>query len=164
MQTGNPNDLSILGDGFFAVGANNQVFYTRQGIFSRDGAGRLINPQGYALQAGGSDLVLKDGGFTVEPDGTVLQKGEPVAKIDVVDFKDRRALVSEEGGMFSAPQPGATVDQAAVRQGALESSNVSMGEEMISIMEALRRAESGQKLMNVYDDLMARAITSFGQG
>jgi flagellar basal body rod protein FlgG len=34
---------------------------------------------------------------------------------------------------------------------------------MVSMMEALRRAEAGQRVMNVYDDLMGRAITTFGE-
>ena len=46
----------------------------------------------------------------------------------------------------------------------LEASNVSLGSEMVTIMAALREAQSGQRLMNVYDDLMGHAITTFGQG
>jgi len=34
---------------------------------------------------------------------------------------------------------------------------------MISMMEALRRAETGQRLVGVYDDLMGRVLTSLGQ-
>ncbi len=45
----------------------------------------------------------------------------------------------------------------------IEGSNVSLGEEMVSIMQSLRGAEAGQKLVNVYDDLMGRAISTFGQ-
>jgi flagellar basal body rod protein FlgG len=50
-----------------------------------------------------------------------------------------------------------------VRQGAIEASNVSTGVEMVDMMAAIRRAESGQRLVNVYDDLMGRALTLFGQ-
>jgi flagellar basal body rod protein FlgG len=41
---------------------------------------------------------------------------------------------------------------------------VALGAEMMTIMSALRQAQSGQHLMNTYDDLMGRAITTFGQG
>ena len=34
---------------------------------------------------------------------------------------------------------------------------------MVTIMAALRRAETGQRLANVYDDLMARVLQSVGQ-
>jgi flagellar basal-body rod protein FlgG len=45
----------------------------------------------------------------------------------------------------------------------VEASNVSLGDEMVGMMQALRQAESGARLVQVYDDLMGRAITSFGQ-
>jgi flagellar basal-body rod protein FlgF len=50
-----------------------------------------------------------------------------------------------------------------VQQGAYEASNVTTGDEMVLMMEALRRAEAGQRVMNVYDDLLGRAVTSFGE-
>jgi hypothetical protein len=34
---------------------------------------------------------------------------------------------------------------------------------MVGMMEALRRAESGQRLVLTYDDLMGRALNAFGQ-
>ncbi len=45
----------------------------------------------------------------------------------------------------------------------LESSNVSLGDEMIGMMGALRSADTGARLVQVYDDLMGKAISAFGQ-
>ena len=45
----------------------------------------------------------------------------------------------------------------------LETSNVNMGDEMVAMMEAVRRAETGQRLVTTYDDLMGRALNLFGQ-
>ena len=56
-------------------------------------------------------------------------------------------------------QPG----DATVQQGVYEASNVNTGDEMVMMMEALRRAEAGQRVINVYDDLMGRAVTTFGE-
>lgn len=55
-QTASPTDLAIIGDGFFIVtddaaaqnGAGGALF-TRAGSFSLDGAGRLVNAQGFFL-------------------------------------------------------------------------------------------------------------------
>lgn len=165
-MTGRPLDLAIAGAGFFAVNANGRTLYTRQGEFQRDADGRLVTGQGFPVQAvGGGDIVLKSGDVKVLEDGAVLDAGEAVAKLALVDIRDPQSAAYGEAGLFSVLQDGAEpLDTVAVRQGALETSNVSLGDEMVSMMEALRRAETGQKLVGVYDDLMGRVLTAFGQG
>lgn len=165
IQTGNPYDLDLGGDGFFAVRAGERVLYTRQGQLTRAQDGRLLTAQGYALQLqGGGDLVLRGETFSVSADGVVLDGGEPVGRLAIVDAENRSLFVRADAGLFSAPADALSeVESPVVRQGVLEASNVSSGEEMVAVMEALRRAESGQRLANVYDDLMGRAITTFGQ-
>ena len=166
-DTGNPTDLAISGGGFFTMRtAGGETLYTRQGQFRRDGEGHLVAAGGAVLlQRGGGDLTLKPGDFKVLDDGTVVQSGEPVGRIGIVDFVDARAVRLSGDGLYSAPDASvAALDTASVRQGALETSNVALGSEMMTIMAALRQAQSGQHLMNTYDDLMGRAITTFGQG
>jgi flagellar basal-body rod protein FlgF len=50
-----------------------------------------------------------------------------------------------------------------IRQGTLEASNVVNGADMVSIMESMRRAEVGQKLVHTYDDMLGRVISTLGQ-
>lgn len=166
LETGNPLDLAVAGSGFFVVaGPDGRLVYTRQGQFHRDADGRLLTGAGQAVQTdGGGDLVLRSEVFKVTPDGVVLENGEPRAKLAIIDFTDPAAATPGEAGGFGAPESMVvTVSRPSIRQGALESSNVSNGDEMVAVMEALRRAESGQRLINVYDDLMGRALTAFGQ-
>lgn len=166
-NTGNPGDLAIVGAGFFSVRTHEgHLLYTRQGQFRRDADGYLVNTQGGILQQqGGGDLVLASGGFTVLGDGTVLQAGEAAGRVAVVTLSDPSAVRYDENGLYSAPQDTALpMDAPSLAQGALEASNVSTGAEMITMMAALREAQSGQRLMGIYDDLLGRAITTFGQG
>jgi flagellar basal-body rod protein FlgF len=165
INTKDPNDLAILGQGFFTVRGDGGVLYTRQGQFERTADGRLVTSQGLALQVqGGGDLVLDNGPFQVTSDGAVIQDGKPVGKLAIADVTDARKPASTEGGMFSAPGGDVVqVDSVSIRQGAIEASNVSTGDQMITIMQALRRAEAGQRVVNVYDDLMGRALQVFGQ-
>jgi flagellar basal body rod protein FlgG len=166
INTSNPYDMAILSDGFFEVATPSGILYTRQGSFQRDGDGRLLTTQGYALQAsGGGDLVLQGNTFQVQPDGSVIEDGQLTSKIAIVTFAPGAAAGYANGGFFSAPQSSvADVDDPQVRQGALEASNVSASAEMVSMMAALRSAEAGQKLVNVYDDLMGRLLGAFQQG
>jgi flagellar basal-body rod protein FlgF len=165
-ETGAATDLAIAGQGFFIVRSDEATLYTRQGQFRRDDGGRLVTAQGLALQGrDGGDIVVGDAPFQVAADGTVTRGGEPLARIAVVDFDDRHALLRGEGSAFAAPagtEP-TPVEGAVVRQGMLEDSNVNTGDEMVAMMEAVRRAETGQRLVTTYDDLMGRALSLFGQ-
>jgi flagellar basal-body rod protein FlgG len=167
VTTNNPFDLAISGDGLFVVRSANGVFYTRAGQFQRDGDGRLVNTQGFALQSeDGGDLTLQPGSTVkVQSDGTVLEDGQPTGKIAVASLNNPLAATYAEGGVLSAPSAAVTsVEAPDIRQGAYETSNVSSGDEMVTIMAALRQAESGQKLVGVWDDLMGRILETFGQG
>lgn len=141
-----------------------QLLYLRGGQFHRDPEGRLVTAGGLVLQADGGDLALKAGAFKVAADGVVTQGGEPVGRLDIVDFSDRQALGRDASGAFTAPSGEArALDNPSVMQGVVEASNVTTAGEMVSLMGALRRAETGQRLMSTYDDLMGRVLTTFGQ-
>lgn len=163
-KTGNPFDLAISGSGFFVVRSGNNLLYTRDGQFRRDSEGHLVTESGMVLQSDSSDVTVSTSDPQILSDGTVLEGGQPGARISVVDFADQKSLQPAEGGAFSAPD-GAAQDVSApqIHQGMLEASNVNTAVEMLSIMTALRSAESGQKIVQVYDDLMGRAVTAFGQ-
>ena len=49
-SSGNSLDMAINGNGFYAVKAGNQTFYSRAGEFFLDDSGYIVNPQGYQLQ------------------------------------------------------------------------------------------------------------------
>jgi flagellar basal-body rod protein FlgF len=163
-QTGGATDLAIAGEGFFVVRSDDATLYTRQGQFRCDDGGRLVTAQGLALQnMDGGDIVVGEAPFQVAADGAVTRNGEPLARIAVVDFDDRHALIPSEGGFAAGAAEPRPVPGAVVRQGMLEGSNVNTGDEMVAMMEAVRRAETGQRLVTTYDDLMGRALNLFGQ-
>lgn len=166
VDTGNPYDLAVSGEGFFVVRrADGTLLYTRDGQFRRDADGRLVDGRGAVLQADGGDLLLRGQRVEVLGDGVVLEDGEPVARLDVVTFVDPSRLqpAPTGGGLLASAENVQPATSPAVRQGAVETSNVTTAAEMVSVMAALRRAEAGQRLALVYDDLMGRVISSFGQ-
>jgi flagellar basal-body rod protein FlgF len=163
-NTGNAFDLALAGRGFFVVRSGSETLYTRDGQFTRDADGHLVTANGALLQAGGGDVTVGAGAMTVLADGTIMQDGQPADRIAVADFADTAVLTDAGAGLFAAPS-GAATDLAtpAIRQGALETSNISTADEMLSVMAAMRGAESGQRVVQTYDDLMGRALTAFGQ-
>lgn len=165
-RTGNPLDLAISGTGFFRLRAGDDILYSRQGQFSVAADGTVVTRQGHVLQqAGGGDLVLERSAVEILEDGTVLDGSRPVARIGVYSAADPAALRPLGGSMFAGSEEAMEeAPAAAVRQGMVEASNVVLGDEMVTMMTTVRQAEGGARLVQIYDDLLGRAITTFGQG
>lgn len=162
--TGNSHDLAISGEGYFELRGDGPPVYTRNGQFTLDADGRLIGLGGRALQGvGGGDIILPSADATIRADGTVMVGEDLMGRIAVMAFDAADIVSDTDGALQPVETMPTTLEGGVVRQGYLESSNVSMGDEMIALMEAVRRAETGQRLMNVYDDLMGRVITTIGQ-
>ena len=161
----NPLDIAISGTGFFQLRSGESMVYSRQGQFSRAADGTVVSPQGYVLQqAGGGDLVLDSAQVSILEDGTVLDSGVPVAKLAVFAPADPAALTPVGESAFA--MPGGAMDivpDAVLRQGMVENSNVAIGDEMVTMMTALRQSEGGARLVQVYDDLLGRALQTLGQ-
>ena len=174
ISTGSALDLAISGPGLFVLRLGDQIIYSRQGSFIRDADGRLVRSDGYALQAAsGGDLVLKPGSFSVATDGTVTQVGTGAASQSAAEVgrialsrPDDPARLQRVTGGFAASAGVSMSDVAAptVHQGMVEASNAGNGPEMVSIIEASRRAESGRQIIQVYDELLGRAFGVLGGG
>lgn len=164
-QTGNPLDLAISGAGFFRLRDGDTYIYSRQGHFRLAEDGTVVTAQGHVLQqAGGGDLVLERAAVQILTDGTVLDEGRPVGRIALFEPGENAAAQPLAGSLFAMDE-GATADAVGseLRQGMVEASNVSLGDEMVTMMAALRQAESGARLIQLYDQLMDQAVTTFGR-
>lgn len=164
-ETARPLDVAINGDGFFQMRAGERIVYSRQGAFHADGEGHLVGPQGYVLQQrGGGDLIVGGSAVTVTSDGNVLDGERAIGRIAVMRARDTAAVEAIDGGTFAiADDAVEAIDAPSLRPGALEASNVSLGDEMVGMMGAMRGAETGARLIQLYDDLMGKAISSLGQ-
>jgi flagellar basal-body rod protein FlgG len=165
-QTHRPLDLALSGPGFFAVRAGGQIYFTRDGQFSRDSEGRVVNAQGMALQTDAlEDVVVASPAPAIASDGAVVENGAPVAHIGVFEPADSSDLTAIGGSYFTAPDGAlAPMDNPLVRQGALESANVDTASEMIAMMSAMREAEAGARVVQTYDALIEQSILTFSKG
>jgi len=165
ISSGNPLDLAVSGSGFFQVRAGDQLLYTRQGQFRRVENGTVVSAQGHVLQqAGGGDLVLENAAVQILGDGTVLDRGRPVGRVGLSAPAAGVTLNAVGESHFATGGVMEEVAEPMIRQGMVESSNVSMGDEMVTMMAAMRQAEGGARLVQVYDELMGRALTTLGGG
>jgi len=161
--TGNPLDLAIEGQGFFEVQQGGQTFYTRQGNFTLDANAQLRTLSGDLVMGLGGVLQLSTGQPTIERDGRIVENAKPVGQLKLVSFDDPRLLQPVGDGKFL--QGAAVVKNdgvAIVRQGQLEASNVNSAQDMVKLIETMRHFESGQKVIQMYDDMAERVNTKLG--
>jgi len=162
-QTNNGSDLAVQGEGYFVLSNAGETVYSRAGQFHRDADGRLVNAGGLAVQSSGGDITLRSDSFRVLGDGTVLDGEEPVARLDIVQFVDASTAERVGASFRSDPANVMPVDNVRIASGMIEESNVSMAHEFLAMMQAQRTAETGRHLVQTYDDLLGRALTTFGQ-
>ncbi len=168
--TDNQLDMAIQGEGFFQVRKSDGSFaYTRDGSFKLDADGKIVTSSGYELDPGltiNSDVT----GITIAKDGTVTtsdNKGNTavLGNIELARFINNGGLEALGDNLYAeTPASGrpilgtpGTDGFGDVNQGYLESSNVDIVEEMISMIAAQRAYEINSKTVQTVEEMMTMA-------
>jgi flagellar basal-body rod protein FlgG len=170
-QTGNQLDIAIQGDGFFKVVLpDGTIAYTRTGQFRLDAEGRIVNSDGYPLDP---EIAIPVDAISVGigADGTVsvLRQGatavEEVGRIELAKFVNPAGLRRIGNNLFiqtdASGEP--VIDNpgnqglGTLLQGYLESSNVNIVEEMVSLIIAQRAFEFNTKGIIAADEMLGQA-------
>jgi flagellar basal-body rod protein FlgF len=150
--TGNPLDVAIQGEGFFAIQAKQGIRYTRNGQFQRTSDGTLITGEGEpVLNAQNRPLQIPTGSTMIGSDGVISVDGAAVGKIGVFTFPSA-ASITAEGASRYVPVDGATarVTEAALHEGSLESSNQDVIQGTLQLVLVQRQAEMMQKALSMF--------------
>lgn len=161
-KTGNPLDVALTGDACLSV-------QTAQGVrLSRDGA-LTRSPQGLLSQVSGGGIVLGQtgkpiavpedaGSITISPNGQLSINGKSIGQIRLTSVTAKSGAVKTGDNQFteSAARPASA--GSGVRQGYLESSNVSVVKEMVAMISCMRAYETNQKMVQAQDDLTNKAV------
>ncbi|MCB1759835.1 MAG: flagellar basal-body rod protein FlgG [Gammaproteobacteria bacterium] len=169
IQTNNSLDFAIEGRGFLQIlTPDGTIQYTRDGTFSLDQDGQIVNSNGYPLEP--AITVPNDTlSITVGSDGTVSAlvsgSGTPtqIGNIELVDFVNPMGLEAMGGNLFretlaSGAPAAATPGEDGVGtliQGSLESSNVNVVEELVNMIETQRAYEMNSKAIATSDEMLA---------
>lgn len=159
-QTDRKLDFGLHGRGFFAVQSGDETVYTRNGSFNIDDEGyltiqrlgRVLGENG-PIQVNTEDIFVNEQGYVLNANGY-----EVYGRINVVDFADYAQLQKAAGGAFRTEAQPQAADLVQVKQGFLESSNVSMVKEMTDMMSGQRGLQSSAQLLKMYDQLSGKAI------
>ncbi len=155
--TGNPLDVGIEGGGFFAVQTASGTRYTRSGSFQVSSSGVLTTAAGDPVlgdPALGAKAVINvpAGTVSIASDGTLSVNGAVAGSIRLVEFAPGTKLTAEGETLIAAPEGSAKpAQQPALKQGTLESSNVSSIGSVVALIGVQRQAEMLQRALSLFD-------------
>jgi len=170
-NTQNELDLAIEGDGFFQITLpNGETAYTRNGAFKLDSDGRIVNSDGFTLEP---EIAIPSDAMSISVgmDGTVsvLQAGEStpseIGTIELTRFINPAGLISMGKNLFIPSESSGNEiigtagedGMGTLAQGFLEMANVSVVDEMVSMITAQRAYESNSKAIQAADDMLQLA-------
>ena len=151
MPTGNPLDLGIEGDGFFAIQTGQGVRYTRDGRFERAQDGTLTTRAGEpVVDAKLKPIRIPAGEIGVGADGVVSVNGAVAGRIALFSFASGDVLSAEGGNRYAAAAGTKPVAATgSIREGALEASNQSVIDGSLQLVLMQRQAEMMQKAVSM---------------
>jgi len=171
-STGNNLDMAIEGEGFFQVTTPaGDTVYTRNGAFKINENGELVTSDGYLVEP---SITIPDDtlSVTIAADGivNVRQPGSAtptqVGQLQTARFQNSAGLramgrsLFEETEASGAPTTGTPGEDGfgTIAQGFLESSNVSVVEEIVQMVTGQRAYEANSKVIQTSDQVLNTAI------
>ena len=173
LTTDNALDMSIQGRGFFEIlQPDGSIAYTRNGQFTLNDQGQVVTPgAGFLLQP---QIAIPEDAqqITISQDGevsaTLRGQAEPqvLGQMNLSDFINPTGLqpigqnLFVETAVSGAPIQGIPGLQGlgTVIQGALETSNVNVTEELVNLIESQRLYEMNSKVMSSVDQMLGQVI------
>lgn len=168
--TNNSQDVAINGKGFFQVEMpDGTTGYTRDGSFQLNENGQMVTSSGYLLQ-GGITIPENAISVTIGQDGvvSVTQPGaaqaNQVGQLNIALFINPAGLQSvgenlyletDASGAANENTPGLN-GAGRLYQGYVETSNVNVVEEMVSMIQTQRAYEINSKAVESSDQMLAR--------
>ena len=174
VNTNNPFDVAVEGRGFFQILLpDGTQAYTRDGTFQLDPQGQLVTASGYAVQPAVT-IPTSAQAVTIGVDGVVSAvlpgQADPiqVGTLQLTDFVNPGGLMPRGQNLYletvasGPPQPGTPGlnGLGTVTQGTLETSNVNVVEELVSMIETQRAYEMNSKAIETSDQMLQHRTNS----
>ncbi|MDO9475325.1 MAG: flagellar basal-body rod protein FlgG [Pseudohongiella sp.] len=167
--TGEALDLAVNGRGFFEIlMPDGTSAYTRDGQFHMSADGEIVTASGHLLNPG-INVPQNAQSITIGSDGVVTARlvGQPesvnIGNLNLADFINPAGLQAIGGNLFVQTVSSGTPQQSApgqngmglVVQGALESSNVEVVEELVDMITTQRAYEMNSKVISTADQMLS---------
>jgi len=166
VATGNTLDLALNGPGFFKIETLDGIRFTRKGNFSLNSEGEIVTQGGHRLlDDNNAPLTVNGSDISISTSGAVTVGDGEEGQIEVVDFIDYRALEKDGESMYKnvLEETGIIAPDTTIQQGYVESSNVQIAQEMVTMIHSSRAFESYQKSLQVLDQVNGKAVNEVGR-
>ena len=169
-QSSNNLDVAIQGNGFFQLTMpDGTIGYTRDGAFQLDSAGRLVNSGGL-LVSGGITVPANATNLSIGQDGTVTASipgtstPQSIGTITTASFVNPAGLEPKGQNIYAesaaSGQPNAGTAGAnglgSLMQGFVETSNVNVVQELVSMIQTQRAYEMNSKAIQTSDQMLQK--------
>jgi len=169
-QTGNNFDVAISGNGFFQVTMpDGTTAYSRDGSFKVDSNGQLVTSNGYAIQPG-ITIPAQAQSVSIAADGTVTAtlpgQAAPanLGQLQLASFANVGGLDPKGENLYAETASSGTPTAGApgsnglgkLQQGFVETSNVNVVEELVSMITTQRAYELNSKAIQTSDQMLQR--------
>ena len=163
-------DMAVQGNGFFQILLpDGTTGYTRDGSFQKDNQGQIVTSDGYPLQPN-ITIPANALSVTIGTDGTVsiTQPGSSattqIGSIQLATFINPGGLQSMGQNLFletaasgtPTPNTPGTNGAGVVNQGYVETSNVNVAEELVTMIQTQRAYELNSKVVSTSDSMLGR--------
>lgn len=169
IYTGNPLDLCLNTEGFFTIQTPSGLAYTRNGSLQLNEDGILTTRSGFPVMGQNGEISINPGAdFEISSTGKILQNGNPVDQLKVVDFAQPYNFQRAGGNLFFAQEGTEPLDVefSSIQPHHLESSNVSsigVVNEMVNMIKTNRHFEANQRIVSMQDTLLGSLINKLTQ-
>ena len=166
-QTGNPLDLTIDGDGFFALEDRGQLVLSRNLSLRVEPNGRVINVGGQTIKTkAGDGFVRSTDNISVNRQGEVHQDGKRIFAIQTVRVANPRFLQPLGNGVYQITEDSGQVlpYQARIESGLQEGSNVNVVRSMVTLVALQRDFESSLDVIKSFQNMDRDLISAAPQG
>ena len=169
-NTTNPLDIAINGNGFFQVQMpDGTLAYTRDGSFQLDSTGQVVTSSGYPVSpaitipnTATSISISRDGIVSYTQQGVTTQT--QVGTIQLAGFVNNGGLQSMGENLYvetassgtPTPNTPGTNGTGLLSQGYVETSNVNVAEELVTMIQTQRAYEMNSKVITTSDAMLAR--------
>ncbi|MBW7910812.1 MAG: flagellar basal-body rod protein FlgF [Alphaproteobacteria bacterium] len=166
-QTHNPFDVALQDRGYFVVQTPGGLRYTRDGSFTLDANGQLVNKNGYAVMNENNEPIQVQADATqirITEDGEITSEFGTIGRIKVANVENEQAMTRTGENLFSADdQQEQPVENVRIVQGFTENANVNPVIEMNRMIEILRTYQSAQRMLQNDHERIRNAIQKLTQ-
>lgn len=168
IPTGNPLDVAVQGDAWFAIQTPSGTVYTRDGRMQMTAEGGLQSIAGHPmLDVGGAPLQVdpRGGPIQIARDGMITQNDRQVGAIGLFTIDPQASLARYENSGVIPDKPATPAldfGHLAIQQGHIEGSNVNPMWEMSQLIMVSRSYDAVSNSISQSQDSLEEAIKALG--